>query len=284
MGTWNDWLGREQVARDTLDSALAARWAATLDRDVPDSGRMPQGIHLCLCTPEAPTAALGEDGHPLRDDNPDGFLPPVPLPRRMWASSNMRFHQPLAIGDAIERTSRIAAIEEKSGRSGTLVFVEIEHETRANGALAVNERQTLVYREAATADAPLQPPPPGEGRFDSSGWDAHREITPDPRLLFRYSALTFNTHRIHYDAPYAQEVERYRGLVVHGPLMASLLLQLAAAEFGENRLAGFGFRAMSPAIADEPLHLVMRQESAGIEMAAIASDGRECLKARASLA
>jgi 3-methylfumaryl-CoA hydratase len=283
MGDWSDWIGREQRAADRLDPALAARWCATFDRDAPSSAAMPQGIHLCLCTPEARTAQLGADGHPARDDSPASFLPPVPLPRRMWASSAMRFHAPIAIGASIERMSRVASVEAKSGSRGEMVFVEVDHETSADGALAVSERQTLVYLEAVAADAPLSPPEPGKGSFDPSGWNAQRELRPDERLLFRYSALTFNTHRIHYDAPYAREVERYRGLVVHGPLTASLLLQLAAERFGENRLASFAFRGVSPAIAGEPLHLVLRGEGDAIELGAFAGDGRQVTKASASL-
>lgn len=283
MGEWSEWIGREQRAADRLDPALAARWCATFDRDAPSSAAMPQGIHLCLCTPEARTAQLGNDGHPARDDGPASFLPPVPLPRRMWAASAMRFHAPIAVGASIERMSRIASVEAKSGSRGDMVFVEVDHETSADGALAVSERQTLVYLEAVAADAPLSPPAPGKGSFDPSGWNMHRELRPDERLLFRYSALTFNTHRIHYDAPYAREVERYRGLVVHGPLTASLLLQLAAERFGENRLASFAFRGVSPAIAGEPLHLVMRGEGDAIELGAFAGDGRQVTKASASL-
>lgn len=242
---------------------------------------MPQGIHFALCTPEAPTALLGEDGHPARDDSPGSFLPPFPMPRRMWASSKMQFYAPIAIGAVIERRSRIAAVSEKTGGSGRLAFVDVEHTTRANGTVAVIETQTLVYREAAAPDAPLSPPLPGEGRFDPAGWDAHRALTPDARLLFRYSALTFNTHRIHYDAPYAEQTERYRGLVVHGPLTASLLLQLAAQELGANRLRSFAFRGLSPAIAGEPLHLVMRKGEDGYDLAAFADDGRQVTSASA---
>lgn len=244
---------------------------------------MPQGIHFCLCTPEVPTAALSDDGHPRRADGDDGFLPAVPLPRRMWAGSSIAFHRPICVGDQIVRASRIASVTEKSGGSGRLVFVEIDHETFANDALAVAERQTLVYRDTAPTDAPLSPPERGPGAFDPSGWDAHRVVTPDPRLLFRYSALTFNTHRIHYDLPYARKVERYRGLVVHGPLTASLLLQFAGAQFGHNRLASFTFRGLSPAIAGEPLHLVMRGAGDCLEMAAFAGDGRQVTKAEAML-
>jgi 3-methylfumaryl-CoA hydratase len=266
---------------DRLDEGLAARWLATFDLPRPHPAIMPQGIHFALCTPDAPTAKLGEDGHPARDDSPGSFLPPFPMPRRMWASSALEFIQPIKVGAQIERTSRVASINEKDGGSGRLAFVNVEHETRADGALAVQETQTLVYREAAAPDAPLSPPEPGETRFDPSEWDAHQEITPDPRLLFRYSALTFNTHRIHYDAPYAREVERYRGLVVHGPLTASLLLQLAAREIGENRLTQFEFRGLSPAIAGETLHLAMRQSEDGYALGAFATDGRQVSKASA---
>jgi len=277
------WIGREARAKDRLDEGLAARWLATFDLPRPHPAIMPQGIHFALCTPEAPTAALGEDGHPARDDSPDSFLPPFPMPRRMWASSKIAFHAPIAIGAVIERVSRVASISEKEGSTGPLAFVDVEHTTKANGTVAVIETQTLVYREPAAPDAPLSPPPLGDGRFAPEGWDAHRTLIPDPRLLFRYSALTFNTHRIHYDAPYAEEVERYRGLVVHGPLTASLLLQLAARELGENRLRTFQFRGLSPAIAGEPLHLVMKKSTDGYELAAFAADGRQVTAASASL-
>lgn len=284
MADWSDWIGREIRAADRLDAALAARWCASFDRAAPIADAMPQGIHFCLCTPDAPTAALGEDGHPARDDSPASFLPPVPLPRRMWASSAIHFHAPTRLGAAVERVSRVASIEAKSGSRGDMVFVEVDHRTSADGALAVSERQTLVYLDALSPDAPLSPPEAGSETFDRSGWAAHREVSPDERLLFRFSALTFNTHRIHYDAPYARAVERYRGLVVHGPLTASLLLQLAAEKFGENRLASFAFRGVSPAIAGEPLHLVMRGEGDAIELGAFAGDGRQVTKASAALA
>lgn len=279
--SFEPWIGRVQSASDRLDESLAARWLASFDLPMPNPAILPQGIHFALCTPDAPTLALGDDGHPARDESPESFLPPFPLPRRMWASSAVEFIAPIALGAVIERTSRVATIKEKEGGSGKLAFVDVEHETTANGTLCVREIQTLVYREAAAPDAALSPPEPGDGSFDGSEWDAVRKLTPDPRLLFRFSALTFNTHRIHYDAPYAREVERYRGLVVHGPLTASLLLQLAASELGENRLRRFEFRGVSPAIADEPLHLAMRANEAGYELGAFASDGRQVTKAKA---
>ena len=281
--TYDAWIGRETRATDRLDEGLAARWLATFDLARPYPAIMPQGIHLALCTPQAPTAQLGEDGHPARDDSAGSFLPPFPLPRRMWASSRIAFNMPIAIGAVIERRSRIAAITEKQGNTGPLAFVDVSHETFANGSLAVAETQSIVYREAANPGQDLSPPPLGTGAFAPAGWDTHRVITPCPALLFRYSALTFNTHRIHYDAPYAQGVERYRGLVVHGPLTASLLLQLAARELGENRLRTFSFRGLSPAIAGEPLHLVMRKGEAGYELAAFADDGRQVTQASAGV-
>ena len=282
MSDWDAWLGRETSQNDTLDPALARRWLATFNLDLPTDGAMPQGIHFCLCTPEAAQSSLGKDGHPSRDDGPDSFFPPIPLPRRRWAASEITFLRPLSIGGAIARVSRIASIEEKEGKSGKLGFIEVEHVTTSEGEVAIREKQTLVYRDAMAPDAPLSPPEIGEGAFDASDWDEHEQITPDPRLLFRYSALTFNTHRIHYDLPYARDVERYRGLVVHGPLMASMLLQMAARELGENKLKTFSFRAISPAIAGEPLHLAMRQGSNGIELGTFAKDGRQCVTAKAT--
>jgi 3-methylfumaryl-CoA hydratase len=277
------WIGREARAKDRLDEGLASRWLATFDLPRPHPPIMPQGIHLALCTPQAPTATLGEDGHPARDDSPESFLPPFPLPRRMWASSKISFQMPIAIGAVIERRSKVVAISEKQGSTGPLAFVDVSHETFANGSLAVVETQSIVYREAASAGQDLAPPPLGEARFDPAGWDLHRVLTPSAALLFRYSALTFNTHRIHYDAPYAEGVERYRGLVVHGPLIASLLLQLAGQQLGADRVRSFAFRGLSPAIADEPLHFVMRKGGAGYDLAAFAGDGRQVTAASAAV-
>jgi len=282
-GNWDDWIGREIVQHDTLDPALAKRWLATLDRETADES-MPQGIHFCLCTPDAPTAKLGADGHPARDASPGSFFPPIELPRRMWAASDIAFLSPIRVGAKIKRTSRISSIAEKEGKTGKLGFVEVEHSTLADGADAIRETQTLVYRDAVAPDAPLTPPAPGEDRFDPDAWQTVETHAPDPSLLFRYSALTFNTHRIHYDLPYARDVERYRGLVVHGPLIASLLLGLCARRFGENVLAKFSFRAVSPAIADEPLHLALREGGTGLELGSFASDGRQTLMASATLA
>ena len=282
MGQWDAWIGREERREDWSDPALLARWLATFDRAPTADGMAPHGFHWCLCTPDAPTSALGEDGHPRRDDSPDSFLPPVPLPRRMWASSKVEFLAPIRADVAATRMSRVLSVTEKQGGSGTLIFVEVAHETSSDGVLAVREVQSLVYRAAAAPDAPLSPPEPGEASFDPTGWDAHLVLRPSEALLFRYSALTFNSHRIHYDVPYAQGVERYRGLVVHGPLTATLLLQLAQRELGDNALTRFAFRGLSPAICGEELHLVMRGHGDAIELAAFAGDGRQVSAASAA--
>ncbi|MFM9976709.1 MAG: MaoC family dehydratase N-terminal domain-containing protein [Sphingomonadaceae bacterium] len=272
---WTDWIGREQVQHDMLTPALLARFRATFDSS--ETGDIaPQGIHWCLCTPEAATHALDSDGHPRRG----GFLPPIPLPRRMWASSTLSFHAPIAVGAAIARRSVIAGVQKKIGGSGPLVFVQLDHETTADGALVVREQQTLVYREASTA----APAPLGSGAPALADHAWHREVTPSAPLLFRYSALTFNSHRIHYDAPYAIAEEGYRGIVVHGPLTATLLLDLAARELSANRLANFSFRGVSPAIAGEVLHLVGTVVDTLVTLTALGSDGREIMTATAEIA
>lgn len=281
MSEWQSWIGREEQRSDHADPGLFTRWCATLDRSAPVDGSVPQGFHWCLCTPDAATAQLGGDGHPRRDDSPDSFLPPVPLPRRMWASSQVEFLAPLKVGEGVTRISRVASITEKSGGSGRLVFVDVAHETHGPQGLAVREVQSLVYREPAAPGTPPAPPPLGAGQFDPLGWDEHRVIEPGAPLLFRFSALTFNSHRIHYDAPYAVDVEGYRGLVVHGPLTATLLLDLAQRRLGDNALRGFSFRGVSPAVADEPLHLVMRGAGEAIELGALAADGRQVMSASA---
>lgn len=283
MGEFDAWIGRSERRTDRVDAGLAARWLATLDRAAASDSDVPQGLHWCLCVPDAPTAELGPDGHPMRDDSPDSFLPPVPLPRRMWASSKIEFLKALRVGEAVERISTVAAISDKTGGSGRLVFVDIAHETHGGRGLAVREVQTLVYRDAAPAGAPQVPRALGEGVFDPAPWSAHRAISPVEPLLLRYSALTFNAHRIHYDRPYATGVEGYRGLVVHGPLTATLLLDLAQAELGDNALARFAFRGMSPAICGEALHLVMRGTGDALELGAFAADGRQVMVAQASI-
>jgi 3-methylfumaryl-CoA hydratase len=280
MSDWSEWVGRTAEQRDLLTPGALARFRATID-SVETSEVAAQAIHWCLCLPDAPTATLGTDGHPLRTDVEHSFMPPIPLPRRMWAASDIRFLAPIRTGASATRRSTIAAINEKAGGTGRLVFVEVDHDTHADGMLAVRERQTIVFREAATPADPPPSPAPATDAPDLSGWSWRRTLVPSETMLFRYSALTFNSHRIHYDRPYAIEAEGYRGLVVHGPLTATLLLDLAQRELGANALASFTMRAQAPAFAGEPLHLVGRGAENGWEMAAIGSDGRTIMAATA---
>ncbi|ARR55246.1 hypothetical protein HY78_18250 [Rhizorhabdus wittichii DC-6] len=282
MSEWTAWLGREEVREDRIDIAAVTRWCATLDRMAIHDGTVPQGYHWCLCLPDAETADLGEDGHPRRDTSPSSFLPPIPLPRRMWASSKVEFLHPLRIGETVERRSRVQTITPKQGGSGPLVFLEVAHETISEDQVAVREVQSLVYREASPEGPATVPPPPGPDLKGLDDWSATRTLTPSEPLLFRFSALTFNSHRIHYDLPYATAEEGYRGLVVHGPLTATLLLDLASRAVGEQPFSRFSFRAMSPAICGEILHLVLREAEAGLELAALARDGRQIMAATAT--
>jgi hydroxyacyl-ACP dehydratase HTD2-like protein with hotdog domain len=193
--------------------------AATLDHDASPwrSGEVPPLGHWLYFLPQAPHREISEDGHPHRG----GFLPPVSLPRRMWAGGDLRFHTPIRVGEALRRRSTIAEVEHKSGRSGTLVFVKVVHEIMTERGLAVREVHDIVYRDA---------PKPGEvapaGETAKAAMDWERPIIGDPVLLFRFSALTFNGHRIHYDRKYCEEVEGYPGLIVHGPLLATLLARI----------------------------------------------------------
>ena len=282
MADWSAWIGRAETRSDRVDPGHLGRWLATLDRAAAADGAVPQGFHWCLGLPDAATASLGPDGHPRRDDSAASFLPPLPQPRRMWASSKVEFVALLRAGQAIKRLSRVQAITEKSGGSGSLVFVDLAHETHGDGTLAVREVQTLVYRDAPPPGTPPAPPELGAGQFDASGWDAVRSVTPTEPLLLRYSALTFNSHRIHYDLPYAQNEEGYRGLVVHGPLTATLLIDLARRALGDNALRSFSFRGVSPAICAEELNLAMRANATGWELGAFARDGRQVMSASAT--
>lgn len=302
MGDWQDWVGRSETREDVLTAGLVARHRATLNAPAGDAP-LP-GIHWCLCLPDAPMDALGEDGHPRRvglptgkaegpvdrpteqaQDNRDklgGFLPPIALPRRMWASSKVEFLAPIGVGAAVRRTSRILSINEKSGSSGALAFVDVEHASFVGGNIAVREVQTLVYRAANAAVPAFIAPRTGAADVAAREWDEHLVLTPDSAQLFRYSALTFNSHRIHYDLPYAREVEGYAGLVVHGPLTASLLLQFATQRFGA--IARLAFRGQSPAFCGEALTLVARREGASITLGALGPDGTVAVKAEALLA
>lgn len=249
MSAFADWIGKTRKADDILDLSRARAMQAALDdltAPLEAGAALPPLWHWIYFWEVAATAALGPDGHAARGE----FLPPIPLPRRMWAGGRIAFHAPLRLGEPAERRSRIARIEEKQGRSGPLAFVTVAHEIGHPGeAAALTEEHDIVYRAAPERGAPT---PPGTPAPLDSEW--REEITPGPVLLFRYSALTFNGHRIHYDADYVRAEEGYPGLVVHGPLMATLLLAAAGRAMG-RAAASFDFRVFKPAFAGAPLSL-----------------------------
>ena len=235
----DEWVGRSQRTTDWITAGRVAAWHATLDRaaDSPrDGDEAPLGFHWTLAPAIAHESELGPDGHPRRG----GFLPPVELPRRLWAGSRVTFHRPLRVGERVERLSEIASITEKPGRESPLVFVTVRHRLSGGDGLAIEEEQDLVYRGAAGAAASR------DAVRDETIATWKRIIHPTETLLFRFSALTFNTHRIHYDRRYATDVEGYRGLVVHGPLIATLLLDLMQEHIGQGRVERFQFRAKRP--------------------------------------
>ncbi|MGK8204853.1 FAS1-like dehydratase domain-containing protein [Burkholderia cenocepacia] len=233
------------MLRDDITHYPVAALAATLNI-AETSSVVPSLWHWLYFLPIAPLEQVGADGHPKRG----GFLPPVPLPRRMWAGGRLTFHAPLLVGETAERTSTIREIEHKSGRSGSLVFVTVQHDIMVGGTLRISEQQDIVYRDDSRREAPSPQPTLAPG---GALWQ--RTITPDPVLLFRYSALTFNSHRIHYDLPYATAQEGYPGLVVHGPLMATLLTDLVRRERPDATLQQFTFKAVRPVFSGRPLTL-----------------------------
>jgi 3-methylfumaryl-CoA hydratase len=237
-----EWIGRSETVADFATATPYAALSATLDRPAerpPVGTPLPALWHWLYFLPLHRQSEIGPDGHAQRG----GFLPPVPLPRRMWAGSQFEFHAPLRIGDALTRTSTIQDVSEKSGRTGRLVFVKVRHEIRRQNQsdIALTEFHDIVYREAPKPGdvAPAPKPAPSSATWERR-WD------PDDVLLFRYSALTFNGHRIHYDRRYVTEVEGYPGLIVHGPLIATLLLDLLRHQLPEAAVARYEFRAVRP--------------------------------------
>ncbi|MGZ5182967.1 MAG: FAS1-like dehydratase domain-containing protein [Ramlibacter sp.] len=274
------WQGRSETLHDEATAAPLRGLAATLDRDDPPPARgdeLPPLAHWLYFLPQVRQGELGPDGHPRRG----GFLPPVPLPRRMWAGGRLQWLQPLRGGDALRRVSRIESVTHKSGRSGGLVFVLVRHEVHNANGLALTEEHDIVYRPAPRAGEP--PPVPQRAGTDAP-WQ--REIVPDDVLLFRYSALTFNGHRIHYDRRYVTEVEGYPGLVVHGPLIATLLVDLVRRQRPEARLAAFRFKAVRPTFDLHPFRVHGQPSADGRGVALWASDheGWLTMQAEAELA
>jgi 3-methylfumaryl-CoA hydratase len=269
------WVDRTETAEDDLSAfgphALAAALGSPLR-----CAALPPLWHWLYFLPVSPLAEAGADGLPRRGE----FLPPIDLPRRMWAGGRLSFAAPLALGERARRTSTITAIEDKTGRSGRLVFVTVRHTIEVGGAPRLDEEQDFVYRAAPapgeTGPAPVRAP-------DGALW--RRTVEADPVLLFRYSALTFNSHRIHYDAPYVTQEEGYPALVVHGPLLATLLADLVGRECPTRRLAEFSYRAVRPTFAGQPFTLcgIPSADGSQVELWAQDHEGWLTMQATAAL-
>ena len=253
------WIGRSEAVRDLIGPTPVAALTATLDLPAcaetavghGPGAALPPLWHWLYFLPMHRQSEIGADGHAKRG----GFLPPVPLPRRMWAGGQFEFRSPVRVGDRVARTSTIADVSSKQGRSGRLVFVKVRHELRCNDAAADSdpalvEFHDIVYRDAQRTDDVPPPPQPAD-----TGAPWQREIVPDDVLLFRYSALTFNGHRIHYDRKYVTEVEGYPGLIVHGPLIATLLLDLLRRHLPQADVAAFRFKAVRPTFDLHPFRV-----------------------------
>ncbi len=272
------WIGRVEESTDILTPRLAQTLQATIgDEAAPfeEGAVAPLAAHWCLSPPAAPTGALGEDGHPARG----GFLPPVPLPRRMWAGGRLRLLDPLRVGDRVVRTSTIADVTLKEGRSGRLCFVAVDHALATDRGVAIEERQDIVYRDAGPAPAAAAAAATPSG-LPIAAWT--RQMAANPVLLFRYSALTFNGHRIHYDRDYAMRQEGYPGLVVHGPLQATLLLNLAASVRDGRMPTRFTFKSVGPLFDGGPLMINGAPAEEGLRLWTSGADGRAAMEAAAS--
>lgn len=266
--TFADWIGRRETRQDVVDRRRAEALAAALGDAPPAGSAAPLLRHWLLFWDPKTPVDTGADGHARTG----GFLPPMHGARRMWAGGEVEFVAPLMFDQPVQRASEIAAIEQKTGASGPLTFVTVRHELTQDGGLCVRERQDLVFRQPAPACAPRHTPAP-----QAAAW--RREITPDPVLLFRFSALTFNSHRIHYDRDYARDVEGYDGLVVHGPLQALLMLDLARANLA-TPVRRFSYRGAAPALDLAPLQVCGALDEGGARLWT-AQGGGVCMTARA---
>jgi 3-methylfumaryl-CoA hydratase len=269
------WVGKQERHTDLATQAPVTGLSATLDYPQPRAlagDPIPNLWHWLYFLPAPAASQIDVDGHPLRG----GFLPPVDLPRRMWAGSKLRFVSPVCVGDEIEKVSTIKDISLKSGSSGALVFVTVQHEILVDDRVAIVEEQNLVYRQRGSSNSPPGKPAPAVALWS-------REITPDPVLLFRYSALTHNSHRIHYDRDYATDVEGYFGLVVQGPLTAILLLDLLRREMPGVEVKSFEFRGVRPLLDIGSFSLQGRCDRNTAKLWALDSSGALAMTATALL-
>jgi 3-methylfumaryl-CoA hydratase len=267
------WMAARRCGSDVVTAGLVDRFRVTLGRPTASGVPVPLGLHWCLA-PEATEAEdLGPDGLPADG----GIIPPLRhLTGVMWGGGEVDFREPLRIGDPVDRVSRLIGLTEKSGRSGRLAFARLQHEYRVGGTTCIGEVQTIVFRAPVAALS-------AEGPVVAEPWDFRRTVTPTPPMLFRFSALTFNPHRIHYDQPYATAVEHFPDLVVHGPLTAALLLDACAAHVGADAIARFRVKAERPAYCGGRLTLAGRLDGPEVLLAALDEAGRAVMRGAATL-
>jgi 3-methylfumaryl-CoA hydratase len=270
------WIGRTEAKTDVVTAHLVRGLRATLFMEIGDpkpGDAAPFTVHWCLAQPVYPMSQLGPDGHPTRG----GFLPPVPLPRRMWAGGELEFFEPLRVGDEMKRNSRISDVTMKAGSTGVLCFVSVQHEISSPRGIAIRERQDIVYRAVPTGGQPAPRPaaaPPAA---------KHREShMADEVLLFRYSALTFNGHRIHYDRDYVTKVEGYPGLIFHGPMQAAFLVEFAAKLHGGTAPAKFIYRGVQPLFEGSEFSVNANDTGGGMELWTANSQGAPTMKGTAT--
>jgi 3-methylfumaryl-CoA hydratase len=268
----SEWIGRSETTHDLVVRGPFDRLAAMLDRAQEVAAIPPMGHLLCFL-PGAPQAEIGPDGHPKRG----GIVPPIDLPMRMAAGSRVAFHAPVAFGANIKRVSTIANVTEKSGRTGRLVFLTLRHDVFAGETLCITDEADVVFRDKSGNAGPL---PPGEKRKAQ----VSRIVEPTAALLFRFSALTYNAHRIHYDRDYATKEEGYPGLVVHGPLLATLLVDHFRRHRPDNRIATFEFRAQRPVFDLAPFTVNLVDTASGADVWAADGDGYVAMAGRIGVA
>jgi 3-methylfumaryl-CoA hydratase len=267
------WIGRERTASDLVTPRLAASLDAVLDvaGQTAEGEAAPVGIHWCLAPDIVPMSGTGPDGHPERGD----FLPPVPFPRRMWAGGELSFKGDFRIGDRVTRRSSIEDVAQKTGRSGEMVFVTVRHLYSTSRGAVLDERQDIVYRgRGSESQSSASPAAPVAGKRGTL-----RTIRTDPVLLFRYSAITFNGHRIHYDHPYVTGEEGYPGLIVHGPLQATYLLRLASELQGGRLPRRFSFRSTRPLFAGDTISIGAEADAVPVEIWVADQSGQVTMKA-----
>ena len=274
----NQWIGNKESIEETISAIPMHRMAATLDREaktVVEGDALPPLWHWAYFLNPIRASELGQDGHAALGE----FMPPVPLPRRMWAGGHLKFNAPLRVGELARRESTVRDVKIKQGRTGKLCFVEVEHCIFVGDEMRISEIHNIVYRDLKQPDEAnvLPPETPNDALWT-------REVVPSSTLLFRYSALTFNGHRIHYDLDFCRDEEGYPGLVVHGPLTATMLLELAMAQNPNQSLENYEFRAYSPLFDNSPFTLNGKMDGRNAVMWATNPDNHLAMQATVSFA